>query len=258
MSPIGRGNSLIVPALAMLAFITASSVSGQANAPQPPPQHKKSVHPKKPAVEPVPVAEVRPPDPPPPDWPANAKAQSAAVNWNGRELSISAANSSLEQILRDVSTATGLKVDGINGDQRGDQRIYGSFGPAPARIVLSNLLDGSGYNILMIGDQGEGTPRQLVLTAKTHRNGNAGQPGAQAGQNGDDEGQDEPEQPEQPEQPNMRRPMPVQPPGPGRSPQQFLQEMQQRHQQLQPDQVPQQPPQQQDPPLQQPGQPPQQ
>jgi hypothetical protein len=239
-------------AAAILAVIAAPSfASGQtsANPPQPTP-HKKIAHAKK-VEPPPPTAEIRPPDPPPPDWPANAKAQSAAVNWNGRELSISATNASLEQILRDVSTATGLKVDGINGDQR----IYGSFGPAPARIVLSNLLDGSGYNILMIGDQGEGTPRQLVLTAKTHRS-SAGQPGAQAGQNGDDEGQDEPEQPEQPEPP-MRRPMPVAPPGPGRSPQQFLQEMQQRHQQLQPDQVPQQP-QQQDSPPQQPGQPPQQ
>jgi len=37
---------------------------------------------------------------------------------------------------------------------------------APARDVLSELLDGSGYNVLMIGDQGQGTPRTLVLTAK--------------------------------------------------------------------------------------------
>jgi len=32
--------------------------------------------------------------------------------------------------------------------------------------VLSQLLDGSGYNVLMIGDQGQGAPRQIVLTAR--------------------------------------------------------------------------------------------
>jgi hypothetical protein len=63
-----------------------------------------------------------------------------------------ATNSSLQQILSDVSTATGVKVEGTPGDQR----VYGSYGPAPARDVLSQLLDGSGYNVLMIGDQGEG------------------------------------------------------------------------------------------------------
>jgi hypothetical protein len=173
------------------------------------------------------------PDPPPPDWPVNNKAVPASVAWDGRDLSISAANSSLDQILKDVSTATGLKVEGV----KDDQRIFGSFGPAPARDVLSNLLEGSGYNILMIGDQGEGTPRELVLTAKTHVVAN--QPGANRNQTSDDEAVEEPEPVDQPE-PAMRRPGVVPPPGQGRTPEQFLQEMQQRRQQLQ-DQQQQQP-----------------
>jgi hypothetical protein len=190
--------------------------------------HAKSAHTRKPVVETPPPEPVRPPDPPPPDWPAKASPVAASVDWSGRLLTINAANSSLEQILHDVSTATGLKVEGTSGDQR----IYGNFGPAPAREVLASLLDGSGYNILMIGDQGEGTPRQLVLTVKTHVTTPVG---GQANANGDDEAEEQPEQPEQP-QPGFRRPMQVQPPGPGRTPEQFLQEMQQRHQQLGPDQ----------------------
>ena len=47
-------------------------------------------------VEPQPVVEPpHPPAPPPPDWPVNDKAQPAVVDWNGRNLSISATNSKI-------------------------------------------------------------------------------------------------------------------------------------------------------------------
>ena len=56
----------------------------------------------------------------------------------------------------DVSLKTGAKVEGVGADER----IFGAYGPGPARDVLTELLDGSGYNILMIGDLGQGTPRR--------------------------------------------------------------------------------------------------
>jgi hypothetical protein len=192
--------------------------------------------------EAAPVVETRPPDPPPPDWPANAKPVAPRVGWDGRDLSISAANSSLKQILQDVSTATGVKVEGMGNDQRSDTRIYGSYGPAAPRDVLGKLLEGSGYNVMMVGDQGEGTPRELVLTAKT---GHSGSPQSQTGagaqnQVQDEDQQEEPEQPELP--PIQQRPFGnPQAPGQGLTPQQLLQEMQQRQQQLQQQQQ-QQPP----------------
>ncbi len=201
-------------------------------------------------VEPLQV-ETRPPDPPPPDWPVKGKAIPASVAWNGRDLSIAAKNSTLEQILHDVSTATGLKVEGLSelhgsqGDQRGNQRVYGSYGPASERDVLSQLLEGSGYNVIMVGDQGEGTPRELVLTAQAvGGKGGDAQQATQSNQTGEEEVQDEPEAPEQPEQP-FRRPLNgqpdqqgQQPPQGGRTPQQMLQEIQQRQLQQQQQQQP--------------------
>lgn len=177
-------------------------------------------------VQPEPAPLTQTPTPPPPNWPVNDKAVPAAVEWNGRVLSISATNSSLSQILSDVSTATGVKVEGTPGDQR----VYGSYGPAPARDVLNQLLDGSGYNVLMIGDQGEGAPRTLVLTVKT--DSAALNPGGNVQPRpNSDEDAEEPEQPEQPE-PGMHRPPGMQPMQPGfnRSPQQIQQELQQRMQ----------------------------
>jgi len=207
---------------------------------------KHAAHPKaaKPAPTP-PVVAVVPPPVPLPDWPVNDKAQPASVSWNGRDLTIAATNSSLQQILTEISTATGVKVEG----EQSDQRIFGSYGPAPARDVLSQLLDGSGYNVLIIGDKGEGTPRELVLTARTHTAPSNPAGNVQSRQNSDDDAQEEPEP--QPEQQNpIQRRFPMQP-GQNRSPEQIQQEQQQRlQQQLQ------QNPQQQNPQQPNPQQPP--
>ncbi len=189
-------------------------------------------------VKPVEVAVEPPPvEPPPPNWPVNAAAEPATVGWNGRELKIAAENSSLSQILHDVSTATGVKVEGLASDQR----IFGSYGPAQPRDVLAKLLDGSGYNVLMIGDQGAGIPRQVVLSVQPHST-SKGSPSqsvdGQSGPGGDDEEVEQPEQPEpqivQPPRPPMNGAPgapPQQAPGGQRTPQQLIQELQQRQQQ---------------------------
>jgi hypothetical protein len=177
------------------------------------------------------------PAPPPPDWPVNDKAVPASVSWNGRDLTIAATNSSLQQILAEVSTATGVKVEG----EESDQRIFGNYGPAPARDVLNQLLEGSGYNVLILGDKGEGTPRELVLTAKGRAGTSGSGANGQARQNSEDETPEEPEQPEQPVNMLPHRQFGGQP-GQGRTPDQLQQEQQQRQQQLQQQQQqPQQP-----------------
>jgi hypothetical protein len=233
------------------------------------PNTAKHLHPGKSksgkaAAEPIPLVETRLPDPPPPDWPVNSAAVPASIAWNGRDLSIAASNASLTQILHDVSMATGLKVEGLadpqdkqndSGDQKG-QRIYGNYGPASERDVLSQLLDGSGYNVLMIGNQGEGTPRELVLTAKGSDAGAKGQPGGvQQRHDVEEEAPEEPEPVDPQPDPNLHRPPGIPPqPGQGRTPQQIMQEMQQR-QQLQQQQQQGAPPQPQPQPQQQPPNP---
>ncbi|MGA2888289.1 MAG: hypothetical protein ABSE51_09585 [Terracidiphilus sp.] len=175
-----------------------------------------------------------PPEPELPQWPANEKAAQATVTWDSEGLRIEAANSSLGQILNDVATETGAKVEGLQADQR----VFGVYGPGPARDVLSELLQGSGYNVIMVGDQGQGTPRQIVLTARSGATTSpAANPTASAA---NDEDADVLE--EQPQ------PMPMPPSragfGPGgqmRTPQQLSEEMQ-RQQEMRRQQQMQQPP----------------
>lgn len=179
-----------------------------------------------------------PPEPEVPKWPVNQKADPASVVWDSHGLRIEATNSSLEQILSDFSADTGAKVEGLDNDQR----IFGTFGPGSAREVLAQLLEGSGYNFLMIGDQGQGTPRQIVLSVRTASN--PLQPGKTPSPN------DEDEVDEQPQQPQPQEGFP--PNRPGFPPRALQQRMQQQQQQQ--GQQPGEPPNQQ--PIQQPGEPP--
>jgi hypothetical protein len=195
--------------------------------------HKKTVGKKAKAAtkaaEPAPevVKPVVPVEAPKPDWPVNDPAKAATVSWNASGLRIEAQNSSLKQILEDVETATGTSIDGLGRDER----VFGTFGPGPARDVLTHLLEGTGYNIVMVGDQGGGNPRQIELTLHNGKDGgsaNAG--GAKNGQSEDDDADVEPEEPQQPAvrngvnggpnggQGNGRTPMPGQMPPPGQNP----------------------------------------
>jgi len=178
-------------------------------------------------AEPVAQAPAPPAAPPAPNWPINDKPTDATVIWDSHGLRIDAANSSLQQILKAVSADTGAKVQGLGADQR----IFGTYGPGPARDVLSQLLDGTGYNVLLIGDQGEGTPREIVLSAQP--TGPAPVNAARSMNNDDDyEAEQPPPQPLEP--PAFRGPEFHRPEAPGtppRTPQQIMEELQQRQDQ---------------------------
>jgi hypothetical protein len=166
--------------------------------------------------------------PPPPDWPTNDPPAAATVVYDSRGLSIVAANSSLSQILKDVSTDTGAKVEGLGTDPHmTDQRIFGTYGPGPARDVLSQLLDGSGYNILMVGDRGQGTPRRIVLSAQGGSAQNTAN-NAPPSQSSDDTDADQSNPEPEVEQPQPPTPSPTGPSVPIRTPQQMMQERQQQ------------------------------
>lgn len=168
-----------------------------------------------------------------PAWPVNSKPSPATVLWDSHGLRIAANNSSLDQILHDVATDTGATVEGLSQDER----IFGDYGPGPARDVLSQILDGSGYNIVMVGDLGHGAPRQILLSSRTPSDAKSA--GAQGKSNEEDTEVEEPPQPEPQPEPVREEPppQPVRNPFGGgvapRTPQEIMQEMQQRQQQIQ-------------------------
>jgi hypothetical protein len=154
----------------------------------------------------------------------NDKPVQATIIWDSHGLRIDATNSSLQQIMKDVATATGTKVEGLGADER----VFGAYGPGLARDVLSQLLQGAGYNVLMVGDQGQGAPRQVVLSSRQ----SGDKPPAAAGGDQPAADEEDPEAQETPEEP----PPVVRPgfaPGGPRTPQQMMQERQQRQLEMQ-------------------------
>lgn len=113
---------------------------------------------------PVPEEMAAPPlAPPVPISPANQPPNQAKVSWDSHALEIEASNSSLDQILHQVAADTGAKLEGFTEDQR----VFGTYGPGPAYDVLSKLLDGSGYNVLIIGRRDADAPLEVVLSVRT-------------------------------------------------------------------------------------------
>jgi hypothetical protein len=102
------------------------------------------------------------PTPPPPLTPAQQEPKHAQVAYADGTLSISADNSSLNQILRQISNETGMKITGGVADER----VFGQYGPAAPSQVLATLLDGTGSNMLFLHRDGN-TPAELVLTPRT-------------------------------------------------------------------------------------------
>lgn len=160
-------------------------------------------------------------------------AQPAKIDLALGQLSIHADNSSLIEIMHRLTADAGMAVDGLNKDQR----VFGTYGPGDPQDIISELLDGMGYNVVMLGRTQSGTPKQVTLTPRgggmpNDQGGFRPQPMSQMNQEADDE--DEPPQP----QPMIANPVaepqqmaPQQPGGGVRTPQQMLQELQQMRQQ---------------------------
>lgn len=167
-------------------------------------------------------------------------AKPAEVTLNQGQLSIKADNSSLTDILHRLAKDTGMTIDGLTRDQR----IFGVYGPGTPREILSELLDGAGYNVLMLGNTDSGAPRELQLSARSNVPAAAGQPTTIAQQQDDDQDDSAalppPTYPPAGEaQPHPTVLAPNQTPAPNggvKSPQELLQELQRmrRQQQQQP------------------------
>ena len=178
---------------------------------------------------------------------------SPQVSFQNGQLSIVAANSTLGDILRAVRKQTGAEIE----IPAANDRVVTHLGPGPVREVMAELLNGSRFNYVLLGSAEDSSRlTRVVLVAKTGvetggvnaqaappqpgmmQAGNVAQPPpedaapdvaeADAAEDNPDENPDQSEQAEQAEQP------PASPDQPGvKTPQQMLQEMQQRQLQLQ-------------------------
>jgi hypothetical protein len=150
-------------------------------------------------------------------------AQEAHIDFRNDVLTIRANNSSLAAILRQVAIRSGMKVEGLGGDER----VFGSFGPGPPRDVLADLLDGTAYNLVLLGDLNNGAPRELILTPTTRGGSVPQSPAPQANPDEPSNDQESADVPPPPPQPEAPPPGTTPPPTPGvRTPQQLFEQLQ--------------------------------
>jgi hypothetical protein len=101
----------------------------------------------------------------PPPTLAQQPASPPQVSFQGGQLTISAQNSTLGDILKAVRTQTGAEIE-VPGNA--PERVVGSFGPAPARDVLTSLLNGTHFNYLLLGSSTDpGALDRVILMAKS-------------------------------------------------------------------------------------------
>ncbi len=171
------------------------------------------------------------------------------ISYAGGQLTVTADNSSLPDILNDVVRVTGARLEGTPPPD--SERVFGRFGPGTPRDVLNDLLSGSRYDYILVGALDDpGSVRQVMLSP--HGSSLEGTVSNQA--------RNQPVRPEEEEENNepvitpqqVYEPPPPPPqanpttePTPGqqqvKTPEQLLQELQrlrQQQQQQQPDQNP--------------------
>jgi len=91
-------------------------------------------------------------------------AKPAKVSYEGGVLAISAHNSTLSEILRDVRKLTGASIE---IPQNASERVVADLGPGAPRDVLAMLLNGTSFNYVMLGSNSDPTAvSSVILMAK--------------------------------------------------------------------------------------------
>jgi len=142
--------------------------------------------------------------------PAQPTAHRAEVTYSGGQLTITADDSSLNQILRDISRLTGMKITG--GVE--DQHVFGKYGPGAPSGILASLLAGTGSNMLL-REGPTHTPVELILTP---RNGGPTPPNPNAPGFNDESPSSSDQSSRQPTPPSPQAEAPPQPSAPQRQP----------------------------------------
>jgi hypothetical protein len=120
------------------------------------------------AAAPTPALEVQvaPPVPAGPPKPVDMPAVPPQVTFVQGQLLIVAQNSTLGDILDAVHKSTGATIDIASGDT--SERVVGRIGPGIARDVLTDLLNGTKFNYVMVSPSGDATALdKVLLTPKT-------------------------------------------------------------------------------------------
>ena len=153
--------------LGILLAALAQTALAQTSAPTPAPtairRHKSNHKTQKPLVLPplpsgplsqVPMDQI-PPTP-------------AKVSFQDGLLAISAQNSTLGEILRDVRKLTGASIEIPPGSAVTNERVIAHLGPGAPRDVLAGLFNGTQFNYVMLGSSSDPTAvSSVVLTLKT-------------------------------------------------------------------------------------------
>jgi len=105
-------------------------------------------------------------------------ASPAKVNFQDGLLTISAQNSTLGEILRDVRKATGASIEIPQGAST-SERVVAHLGPGAPRDVLAALLNGSSFNYVMLGTSADPAAiASVTLISKTPSSPGEPQPAA--------------------------------------------------------------------------------
>jgi hypothetical protein len=162
-------SALLVPALAG-QDVTPAAAPRVASVPR----HKSHKAPKPVVLPPMPAGPLSqlPMD--------QIPAAPAKVSFQGGLLTISAENSTLGEILRDVRQLTGAAIE-IPQGAAANERVIASLGPGAPRDVLAGLLNGSSFDYVMLGSSTDPTAvSSIILTSKSPSPGEAPQTAAAA------------------------------------------------------------------------------
>lgn len=95
----------------------------------------------------------------------------AKVSYQNGLLTISAQNSPLGEILRDVRNLTGATID-VPAGSGANERVVTQLGPGTPRDVLVGLLNGTSFNYVMMGTSADpASIASIILTSKPSATG---------------------------------------------------------------------------------------
>jgi hypothetical protein len=109
------------------------------------------------ASAPAPEAPARPQE-----APAPAPQPAVTVTYENGMLRIVADKATLSQVLYEVQRRTQAEIAIPAGAEQ--EKVVADLGPAPARVVLAELLNGSAYNFIFVGD--ELALQRVILTRR--------------------------------------------------------------------------------------------